>query len=66
MKITSSMKTNEDELNYYNITWIFLKTSHLDSHTTNDAKQEMLSGVQTGNKMMMNIMYAALHMRAHT
>ena len=51
MKITSSMKTNKDELNYYNITWIFLKTSHLDSHTTNDVKPEMLSGVQTGNRI---------------
>ena len=61
------MKTNEDELNYYNITWIFLKTSHLDSHTTNDFKPEMLSGVQMEIEFrMMNIMYAALHMRAHT
>ena len=33
-----------------NITWIlFLMTSQLDSHTTTDVKQEMLSGVQTGN-----------------
>ena len=31
------------------ITWIFLKTSHLDSDTTNDAKPEMLLGVQIGN-----------------
>ena len=44
------MKTNEFEQNYYNITWIFLKTSHLDSNTTNDVKPEMLSGVQTGNR----------------
>ena len=29
----------------------FLKTSHLDSHTTNDVKPEMLSGVQTGNRI---------------
>ena len=28
---------------------IFLMTSHLDSHTTTDAKLDMLSGVQTGN-----------------
>ena len=28
---------------------IFLKTSHLDSHTTTDVKPDMLSGVQTGN-----------------
>ena len=27
----------------------FLMTSHLDGHTTNDIKPEMLSGVQTGN-----------------
>ena len=26
-------------------------TSHLDSHTTNDVKPEMLSGVQTGNRI---------------
>jgi len=30
------MKTNEDELNYY---------------TKNDSKPEMLSGVQTGNRI---------------
>ena len=35
--------------NCYDITWIFLKTSHLDSHTTNDVKLKMLSGVQTWN-----------------
>ena len=54
---------NEDELKNENIlkncpptlllriTWIFLKTSHHDSHTTNDVKPEMLSGVQTGNRI---------------
>ena len=26
-------------------------TSQLDSHTTNDVKPEMLSGVQTGNRI---------------
>ena len=26
-------------------------TSHLDSHTTNDVKPEMLSGVQTENRI---------------
>ena len=29
----------------------FLMISHLDSHTTNDVKLEMLSGVQTGNRI---------------
>ena len=28
-----------------------MKTSHLDSHTTNDVKPEMLSGVQTRNRI---------------
>ena len=28
---------------------MFLKTSHLDSRTSNDVKPQMLSGVQTGN-----------------
>ena len=70
MKMTSNVKTNEDELknddvlkncpptaqqfcppSYYDITWIFLTTSHLDSHTKNDVKPEMLSGVQTGNRI---------------
>ena len=72
MKITSNMKTNQDELtnqnvlknrpptqqqfcppslSYYDITWFFFKTSHLDSHTTNDVKPGMLSGVQTGNRI---------------
>ena len=30
----------------------FLKTSYLDSHTTNDVKLEMLSGVLTGNRIL--------------
>ena len=72
MKMTSNMKTNEDELknkdvpknypqpntilpppslSYYDITRFFLKTSHLDSHTKNDVKPHMLSGVQTGNRI---------------
>ena len=38
-------------LSYYNITQIFFKTSHLYSHTTNDVNPEMLSGVQTGNRI---------------
>ena len=40
---------NDDDLKrkYYLNT--FLMTSQLDSHTTNDVKPEMLSGVQTGN-----------------
>ena len=55
MKMTSNMKMNEDALknedilkncppppSYYDITWIFLKTSHLDSHTNKDVKPEML------------------------
>ena len=29
-------------------------TSHLDSHTTNDVQPEMLSGVQTGNRIPHN------------
>ena len=29
----------------------FLETSHLDSHTTNDVKPDMLSGVQAGNRI---------------
>ena len=28
-----------------------MKTSHLDSHTKNDVKLEMLSGVQPGNRI---------------
>ena len=30
---------------------IFLKTSHLDSHTKNYVKPEIISGVQTGNRI---------------
>ena len=71
MKMTTNMKTNEDELkkeddlkicpptqqqcclppSKYNNTWIFLTTSHFDSHTTNDVKLEKLSGVQTRNRI---------------
>ena len=71
MKMTSNIKTNEDELKNedvlkscpppnnnsppppFLITTLpdFLKTSHLDSHTTNDVKPEMLSSVQTGNRI---------------
>ena len=28
-----------------------MKTSYLDNHTTNDVKPEMLSGVETGNRI---------------
>ena len=31
--------------------WNLIMTSHLDSHWTTDDKQEMLSGVQTGNRI---------------
>ena len=38
-------------LSYYDITSFILKTSHLDNHTTNDVKPEILLGVQTGNRI---------------
>ena len=42
-------------------------TSHLDCQSTTDVKLDMLSGVQTGNGIhMIDIIYAALVMHAHT
>ena len=34
---------------FYDITWMFLMPSHLDSHTTTDVKPYILSDVKTGN-----------------
>ena len=50
-KIVPSPHNNIAPPYYYDNTWIFLKASHLDSHTTNNVKPEMLSGVQTGNRI---------------
>ena len=52
---------------YYDITWIFLKTSHLNSRTTNDVKPEMLSGVKTRNKILHyeNNVRSIAHVRAY-
>ena len=43
-------------------------TSHLDRHTTTDVKPDMLSGVQTGNRILHDRynVYAALPMCAQT
>ena len=41
-------------------------TIHLDCYATTDCKPEVLSGVETGNRIpMMNEIYAALRMRTH-
>ena len=39
-------------------------TSHLDSHTTNGVKLEMLSGVQTGNGIL-HAKYDIAHARTN-
>ena len=40
--------------------------SYLDIHTTTDVKPEMLSGVQTGNGIPHDMIYAALPVGAQT